>query len=334
MRNRDRVAVVTGASAGVGRATVLRLARAGWHIGLIARGAEPLEALAREVRALGAEALPLPCDVADAAAVEAAAGEAERVLGPIDAWINNAMVTLYAPIHDVSPEEFRRVTEVCYLGYVHGTMAALRRMRGRNRPGRILQVGSALAYHGIPLQGAYSGAKHAIQGFTDSLRAELRQEGSRISVTEVHLPAVNTPQFAWARARLPHRPRPMGRAVTPEAAARAIEAALIHGGREHWLGGAGLMALLGPLMPGLADRYLARAAPSGQMDPAAPPRPAQAAGNLFEPRAVFDRLDGPYAAEATDRALRLSGGAARALAGGAALALACGVGLALGRRRG
>ncbi|EFH13396.1 SDR family oxidoreductase, partial [Teichococcus cervicalis] len=212
MAGQGSVVVVTGASAGVGRATALRLAREGWRVGLIARDQAALQALAAEIRAAGGIALPLPCDVAEASSVFAAAERAERELGPVEAWVNNAMVTIFAPVAELTPEEFRRVTEVTYLGTVHGSMAALRLMRPRGR-GVLLQVGSALAYRGIPLQSAYCGAKHAIVGFTDSLRAELRHEGSGIAVTEVHLPAVNTPQFGWARTRLARAPRPAGGTV-------------------------------------------------------------------------------------------------------------------------
>src|SRR5689334_4912737 len=205
-----RVVIITGATAGVGRAIAQRFARAGDRIGLIARDAEALEQLSRELQASGTEVAAEAVDVADAEAMFVAAERLEQKLGKIDIWINDAMVTVFATVADITPEEFRRVTEVTYLGFVHGTMAALKSMRPR-RSGRIIQIGSALAYRGIPLQSAYCGAKHAIRGFTDSLRAELLHEGSQIRLSILELPAVNTPQFDWARARMSHTPRPMGR---------------------------------------------------------------------------------------------------------------------------
>ena len=192
--------VITGATAGVGRATARAFARHSARIGLLARGADRLNAAAAEVRELGGEALALPCDVADADAVDSAADAVERQLGPIDIWINNAMATIFAPVAEITPEEYRRATEVTYLGCIWGTMAALKRMRPRDQ-GTIVQIGSALAYRSIPLQAPYCGAKHAIRGFTDSLRAELMHERSRITLCMVDLPAVNTPQFDWARDR-------------------------------------------------------------------------------------------------------------------------------------
>lgn len=204
----SRVVVVTGASAGVGRAVVRAFARRGWDVALIARGRDGLEAAAREVRAEGRRALVLPLDVADADEVEHAAERVESTLGPIDIWVNDAMVSVFARFMDITAEEFRRVTEVTYLGYVHGTQAALRRMLPRDR-GTIVQLGSALAYRSIPLQSAYCGAKHAIHGLCESIRTELRHDGSRVHIAEVQLPAVNTPQFTWSRAKLPRRPQPV-----------------------------------------------------------------------------------------------------------------------------
>jgi len=331
MTRQNDVVVVTGASAGVGRAVAQALARRGARIGLIARNEAALEELAAQLRANGAAAaLPLPCDVADSDAVFAAADRAEAELGPIDAWVNNAMVTIFGPIHDIAPAEFRRVTEVTYLGTVHGTMAALRHMRPRSR-GTILQVGSALAYRGIPMQAPYCGAKHAIVGFTDALRSELRHENSGIAVTEVHLPAVNTPQFAWARTRMPRMPRPAGAPVTPQVAAGAILAALDNPVREHWLGNGTLTAILGGMLaPGLADRYLARTAVEGQMDETPLPTPRE--GNLFRPVTNVEPAFGPYAGEASHSALRVSGTAARYGAAAAVATLAWGVGLLMGRR--
>src|SRR5215218_2374085 len=216
-----KVIAVTGASAGIGRATAERFARTGARVGLIARGRERLEAAAAEVERLGGEALVLPLDVADHAAVDDAAAQIEERFGPLDVWLNNAMATVFAPVTRITPEEFRRATEVTYLGYVWGTLAALRRMLPRDR-GTIVQVGSALAYRGIPLQAPYCGAKHAVQGFTESLRCELLHDGSRVRVTMVQLPALNTPQFDWGRNRMPRKPQPVPPIYQPEVAADAI----------------------------------------------------------------------------------------------------------------
>lgn len=253
------IAVVTGASAGVGRATALEFARHGMNVALLARNPERLEAAAEEVRGQDVKALPIVTDVADADAVEAAAARIEAELGPIDVWVNNAMATIFAPIDRVAPEEFRRATEVTYLGQVYGTMAALSRMRKRAH-GTIVNVGSALAYRAIPLQSAYCGAKYAARGFTDAVRTELIHDGSSIRMIMVHLPAVNTPQFDWALNKLGMRPQPVPPIFQPEVAARAIvEAALNPGRREVWVGLPTVITILGnKLAPGLLDRYLAR----------------------------------------------------------------------------
>jgi NAD(P)-dependent dehydrogenase (short-subunit alcohol dehydrogenase family) len=218
--SQPRVVVVTGASAGVGRATVREFARRGAGIGLIARGCDGLEGARREVERAGGRALVLPVDVACADDVERAAAEVEDTLGPIDVWVNNAMVSVFSPVKHMTADEFRRVTEVTYLGYVYGTLAALRRMLPRDH-GTIVQVGSALAYRGIPLQAAYCGAKHAIQGFTESLRCELLHDGSRVRVTMVQMPALNTPQFGWSKSRMPRKAQPVPPIYQPEVAARA-----------------------------------------------------------------------------------------------------------------
>jgi NAD(P)-dependent dehydrogenase (short-subunit alcohol dehydrogenase family) len=275
------VVVVTGASAGVGRATVREFAKRGADIGLIARGAEGLEAARREVEALGGRALVLTADVADNDQVEAAAARAEAELGPIDVWVNNAFAGIFARFTDISPEEFRRVTEVTYFGQVHGTRAALKRMLPRDR-GAIVLVGSALAYRGIPLQSAYCGAKHALQGFQDSLRAELIHDRSGVRLVMVQLPALNTPQFDWVRARVPGRPKPLGAVYQPEVAARAIWFAAHSRRKEVIVGAPALEAIAGDkFASGLLDRYLAANAVEGQYDSAAidPERP----DNLFEP---------------------------------------------------
>ena len=201
-KKRQEVVVITGASAGIGRATARRFARDGARIGLLARGKEGLEGVRRDVEILGGAALPIATDVASAEQVEAAASMVEESFGPIDIWINNAMVSVFSPVKEMQPEEYRRVTEVTYLGYVYGTLSALKRMLARDR-GTIVQVGSALAFRGIPLQSAYCGAKHAVQGFTESVRTELLHEHSNVWVTMVHLPASNTPQFNWVKTRLP-----------------------------------------------------------------------------------------------------------------------------------
>src|SRR5690554_3475501 len=226
----NKIVVVTGASAGVGRATAVEFARQGVTVALLARGKAGLEGARAEVEAAGGKAWVQTLDVADADAVDAAAERIEAELGPIDIWVNNAMVTVLSPIRQMTAEEFRRVTEVTYLGTVHGALAALRHMRPRNR-GVIVQVGSALAYRGIPLQAAYCCAKHAIRGFTESLRTELLHDGAGIRITEIHLPVVNTPQFGWARSRLPRSPRPVAPVYSAEAAARAIVHAARHPGR-------------------------------------------------------------------------------------------------------
>ncbi len=258
------VVVITGASAGVGRATAQAFARRGAHIGLLARDPQRLDAACREVRQLGGKALALAADVADMDAVERSANEVERTFGPIDIWVNNAMVTLFAPFREMDADEFRRVTEVAYLGQVHGTMAALRRMLLRDR-GCIVQVGSALAKRSIPLQSAYCGAKHAIIGFTDSLRCELIYERSHVHLSVVHLPAVNTPQFGWARNLLRRKPQPVPPIFQPEVAARAIVWAAHHRRRDVLVGASTLKAEWAQkFFPHALDYYLGRTACEAQ----------------------------------------------------------------------
>jgi NAD(P)-dependent dehydrogenase (short-subunit alcohol dehydrogenase family) len=257
--NHPEVVVITGASAGAGRAIVREFARHGASVGLIARGTEGLEAAGREVESLGGKALLLPLDVADAAAVEAAADRVERELGPIDIWVNDAMTSVFAPIKEMTAEEFRRVTEVTYLGYVYGTLAALKHMLPRDR-GTIVHVGSALAYRSIPLQAAYCASKHAILGFHSALRTELLHDHSHVSTVMVQMPALNTPQFGWVRSKLPRKAQPVPPIFQPEVAARAVYHAAHHPNRrEYFVGGSTVKAIFGnKLAPGLADHYLAR----------------------------------------------------------------------------
>ena len=275
------VVVITGASAGVGRAAVRAFARQGANIGLIARGIDGLEGARREVEAVGGRALVLPADVSDHDAIEAAAEQVERELGAIDVWVNNAMVSVFSPVKEMEPDEFRRVTEVTYLGVVYGTLAALKRMLPRDR-GAIVQVGSALAYRGIPLQSAYCGAKHAIQGFSESLRCELLHDGSRVHVTMVQLPAMNTPQFDWVKSRLPRKAQPVPPIYAPEIAADAIVWAASHRRREMSVGAVTTGVIWGnKLAAGLGDRYLARTGFDSQQtdEPADPNQP----NNLWHP---------------------------------------------------
>lgn len=257
-RDRPEVIVVTGASAGLGRAIVRAFAREGAHIGLLARGVDGLQGARFEVEALGGKALVLPLDVANAEAIEAAAARVEEEFGPIDVWINNAMVSVFSPVKKMTPEEYKRVTEVTYLGVVYGTLAALKRMLPRDR-GVIVQVGSALAYRGIPLQSAYCAAKHAIQGFHDSLRSELIHDKSSVRVTMVQLPAMNTPQFSWVKSRLPRKPQPVPPIYQPEIGADAVLFAAHNDRREMYVGYPTVEAIIGDkIAPGFADWYLAR----------------------------------------------------------------------------
>ncbi len=263
--NKPRVIVITGAAAGVGRATAQMFAQTeGAHIGLIARGREALEGAQRDVERLGGKAIILQCDVTDAEGMEAAAERVERELGPIDVWVNVAMTSVFAFIKDTTPAEFKRVTEVCYLGYVNGTLAALKRMLPRDH-GHIIQVGSALAYRGIPLQAAYCASKHAIQGFMDSLRAELIHQKSRIVPVMVQMPALNTPQFDWCKNKLPNKSQPVPPIYQPEVAARAIVFASKNRRREIYVGLPTVIAIVGnKLFPRLGDLYLGRTGVKGQ----------------------------------------------------------------------
>jgi NAD(P)-dependent dehydrogenase (short-subunit alcohol dehydrogenase family) len=277
----SRVVVVTGASAGVGRAVVRLFAERGARLGLLARGHNGLDGARRDVEAAGGQALAVPTDVADAEQVEAAATAVEETFGPIDVWVNNAMASVFSPVRLMTSNEFRRVTEVTYLGYVYGTLAALKRMLARDR-GVIVQVGSALAYRAIPLQSAYCAAKHAVAGFTESLRTELRHDGSRVRVTIVQMPALNTPQFEWSKTRLPRRPQPVPPIYQPEVAARAVLWAAEHERPELYVGFSTLLAIVGnKLLPRLGDWYLARTGwESQQTDEPLPPGRQD---NLWEP---------------------------------------------------
>lgn len=256
---KHEIVVITGASAGVGRATVREFARQGADVALIARGRDGLEAASREVEACGGRALVLPVDVADAAQVQAAADKVEAELGPIDIWVNDAMASVFSPIKDMTPEEFKRVTEVTYLGYVYGTLAALKYMLPRDR-GTIVHVGSALAYRSIPLQAAYCASKHAILGFFASLRTELLHDGSNVQTTMVQMPALNTPQFGWVRSRLPRKAQPVPPIYQPEVAARMIYHAAHHPERREWYAAWSVVkAIFGnKIAPSYADHYLAK----------------------------------------------------------------------------
>lgn len=318
--------VVTGASAGVGRAIATAFARQGWSVGLIARGVDRLASARREIESLGSRALELQADVADAGAVMRAADRAEAELGPIEIWVNNAMVTVYSYVADMRPEEFRRVTEVTYLGQVYGTLAALEHMRRRGR-GTIVSIGSALAYRSLPIQSAYCAAKAATRGFVDSLRSELIEEGSGIRLTTVHLPAVNTPQFDWARNRLGRRLGPVPPIYQPEAVAEAVLQAVEEAPRELWVGYPTARAIVGQmLVPGYIDRHLAEQGFASQTtgEPADPNRP----DNLFDPPPGDPGAHGRFDGTAADRVATLDPTRLRT---GALLAAGLAAGALLGR---
>jgi NAD(P)-dependent dehydrogenase (short-subunit alcohol dehydrogenase family) len=292
------VVVITGASAGVGRATARLFAARGARIGLLARGIDGLQATREEVEALGGTAVAMSVDVSSAEQVEQAADAIEASLGPIDIWINNAMVSVFSPVAEMYADEYRRVTEVTYLGIVYGTLAALRRMRRRDR-GTIVQVGSALAYRGIPLQSAYCGAKHAVQGFTESLRCELLHDCSNVRVTMVQLPALNTPQFGWVRSRLPRKPQPVPPIYQPEVAARAIVWSAYHDRRELNVGLPTVLTVQGSkLAAGLGDWYLAwKGFESQQTDQ---PAERERRDNLWQPIPGDHGAHGDFDTRATD----------------------------------
>jgi len=324
---RPEVVVITGASAGVGRATAQRFARDGASIALVARGDAGLDGARRDVEELGGRAIVCPVDVADSWAVDAVAARTEKELGPIDIWINCAMVTVFGEFKDLTMDEFHRVTEVTYLGYVHGTHAALQRMLPRNA-GTIVQVGSALAYRAIPLQSAYCGAKHAIRGFTDAVRTELLHDGSRVWITEVHMPALNTPQFEWCKNKMPHKSQPVPPIYQPEVAADAVHFAAHARRRELWVGASTAVVIAGnKVAPGVGDWYLAKTGFDSQQFNGPPA--ASARYNLWQP--VDDVKDhgahGAFDDRAHSHSLELfaakhKGWLAAAGLGAAALALA------------
>ena len=302
MTRKPEVVVITGASAGVGRATAQRFAKDGARVALLARDNPALEHAANEVRELGGTALPIALDVSDAAQVEAAAERIEQELGPIDIWINSAMATVFAPVSEMAAEEFRRATEVTYLGTVHGTLAALKRMRSRNR-GCIVQVGSALAYRAIPLQSAYCGAKFAIRGFTDALRVELLHDRSKVHVTMVQLSAFNTPQFEWARNRLNGRPQPVPPIFQPELAAKGVHWAAHHRRREVCVGFPAVKAIaINKWFPSLVDRVLARKGYQGQVD--MEPVPEERPDNLFDAAPLDYGTHGRFDARAKSHSMQ------------------------------
>ncbi|WP_372661790.1 SDR family oxidoreductase [Amycolatopsis kentuckyensis] len=318
-----QVVVVTGASGGIGRAVARAFGARQARVALLARGEKGLHEAAEDVIENGGTALEIPADVADFRQVEAAAERAEKELGPIDVWVNVAFTSVFAPFDRIEPDEFRRVTEVSYLGYVHGTMAALKHMKPRDR-GTVVQVGSALAYRGIPLQSAYCGAKHAIQGFNESLRCELLHEGSHVRTTMVQMPAVNTPQFSWVLSKLPDHAQPVPPIYQPEVAARAVVHAADHPRRrEYWVGGSTVGTLVAnAVAPGILDRYLAKTGFTSQQTGEA--KPANQPANLWAPadRTRDFGAHGEFDAQATPRSFQLWASRHHGLlaAGGSALA--------------
>lgn len=331
-----RVVVVTGASGGIGRATVRKFAARGDSIALLARGTKGLEAAAAEVREAGAKALPLSVDTSDHKAVEAAADRIEQELGPIDVWVNVAFTSVFARFLDIEPDEFRRVTDVTYLGFVNGTRAALRRMQSRDR-GTIVQVGSALGHRGIPLQSAYCGSKHALEGFHESLLTELLHDHSNVNVTIVEMPAVNTPQFSWVLSRLPHQAQPVPPIYQPEVAARAVVHAADHPERRaYWVGASTVGTIVAnKFVPALLDRYLGRTGFGSQQT--GQPKPADQPANLWEPADGEDGHDfgahGHFDDKALESSPQLWASQHHGLLGAAAGAMAVGaLALTVGRR--
>ena len=315
-KHKPEVAVVTGSSAGVGRAIAHAFAKRGANIGLLARDHEGLEDAAREVESFGGQALAVPTDVADHHQVEAAAQKVEDRFGPIDVWVNDAMATVFASFLDTEPEEFKRATEVTYLGTVYGTMAALKRMTARDR-GKIVQVGSALSYRAIPLQAAYCGAKFGIRGFTNSIRTELLHDKSKVQITMVQLPGVNTTQFNWCRSKLPDHPMPVPPIYQPEIPAEAVYWAAHHRRRELWVGYSAVLAILGNrLAPSFADWYLAKTGFSGQQISDVPVG-ADRPDNLFEPVPGMAATHGMFDDQAKTRSPQLWAATHRTIVAGA-----------------
>lgn len=329
-----RVVAVTGASGGIGRAAAVEFGRKGHRVALLARGAAGLGAAVDEVRRAGGMAIGIPTDVTDPAQLVVALTRIEEELGPVDVWVNDAFTSVFAPFDELTPEEYERVTTVAYLGYVYATMAVLPRMKARGR-GTIVHVGSALAYRGIPLQTAYCGAKHAIQGFHEALRCELLHEGSPVRVTMVQMPAVNTPQFSWVRSALPHQAQPVPPIYQPEVAGRAVVHAAEHPRRrEYWVGGSTVGTLLAnAVAPGLLDRYLARTAFDSQQT--AQPRDPDQPENLWAP-ADADRdfgMHGRFDDRSTGRSVQAWASRHHGVLAGALATAAVCAGVGLGRRR-
>lgn len=314
-----KTVIVTGAAAGVGRAIAERFARNGARIGLISRDAAALEQLTKYLLLIGASDAGFSAiDVAQADAVEAAAGELEAKLGPCDIWINDAMVTVFSPVSAITAAEYRRVTEVTYLGTVHGCIAALKRMRARKK-GHIINIGSALAYRAIPLQSAYCGAKHAIRAFTASLRSEIFHDRLDIAISIIELPAMNTPQFDWGRTHMSFQPRPMGTIYQPEVAAQAVERIVQSRAREYWVGISTVLTIIAnTVVPNFMDRYLARNAITGQQTSA--PVSQTRRDNLYQSITELHRTHGSFTSDAKNSAIIVSGAITRAaivLLGGA-----------------
>jgi len=322
----NEVVVITGASAGLGRATAREFGRHGARVGLIARGVDGLEAAKREIESAGGSAMVLPLDVADASAIEKAAAAVEQEFGSIDIWVNNAMASVFSPVKEMQPEEYKRVTEVTYLGVVYGTLAALKRMLPRDQ-GTIVQVGSALVYRSIPLQSAYCAAKHAIAGFTDSLRCELIHDKSNVQVTMVQMPALNTPQFGWVKSRLKYKAQPVPPIFQPEVGARAIYWAAHHSRREIYAGWPTVEAIVGnKLAPGLLDRYLGKTGFDSQQtsEPEDPNRPS----NLWQPLKGDHGAHGTFDPQARETSLELQASLSRRWIGAGLAAIAAAVLLA------
>ncbi|HET7589671.1 MAG TPA: SDR family oxidoreductase [Solirubrobacterales bacterium] len=327
-RGSREVVVVTGAGSGIGRAIARRFGEDGCAVALLARGEESLEGARREIEAAGGEALPIPTDVSDPEAVEAAAERVERELGPIDVWVNDAMTTVFAFFEDIEPEEYRRATDVTYHGTVWGTRAALKRMVPRDR-GKIVLVGSALAYQGIPLQSPYCGAKHAIKGFFDSVRTELRHKGSRVDVSMVQLPGVNTPQFDHCLSKMPGHPQPVAPVYEPEVAADAVHWAARHRRRQVYVGIPTVYTVMGSkFAPWIAERYLAKTAVSGQQAEF-PPDDQNRAGNLTHPQPGDPGAHGRFDGKAHGRSAQWWASKHRGLLAAAGAALLTGAGVSL-----